>query len=183
MQKKITRPSAFRCLFRLGSVNCSHRNRHRICLIDTGVRTANKHAELQKTGCKLAYSTLILLTHGDFDHTGNAAYLRTAFGGKIAMHADDAGMVSGGDMFVNRKKPNIMIRMLLPVFFGLGSLERFTPDLLIEDGVNLSEYGIDARVISIPGHSKGSIGILTSGGDLFCGDLLVIRTSRLSPYR
>ena len=28
------------------------------------------------------------------------------------------------------------------------------------------------KVLHIPEHSKGSIGILTSGGDLFCGDLL-----------
>ncbi len=27
-------------------------------------------------------------------------------------------------------------------------------------------------MIWIPGHSKGSIGVLTASGDLFCGDLL-----------
>jgi glyoxylase-like metal-dependent hydrolase (beta-lactamase superfamily II) len=27
-------------------------------------------------------------------------------------------------------------------------------------------------VLHIPGHSKGSIGILTASGELFCGDLL-----------
>ena len=37
---------------------------------------------------------------------------------------------------------------------------------------DLSRYGSDAKVIHIPGHSKGSIGILTVGGDLICGDLL-----------
>ncbi|MCX6012824.1 MAG: hypothetical protein NTV30_05330 [Chloroflexi bacterium] len=35
----------------------------------------------------------------------------------------------------------------------------------------ISEYGFDAKVIYIPGHSKGSVGILTTGNDLFCGDL------------
>lgn len=28
------------------------------------------------------------------------------------------------------------------------------------------------RAIYIPGHSKGSIGVMTADGDLFCGDLL-----------
>jgi hydroxyacylglutathione hydrolase len=32
---------------------------------------------------------------------------------------------------------------------------------------------LDAKVLHIPGHSTGSIGILTAGGDLFCGDLFV----------
>ncbi|RLF33000.1 MAG: MBL fold metallo-hydrolase, partial [Thermoplasmata archaeon] len=44
-------------------------------------------------------------------------------------------------------------------------------DLYIDEGYDLSEYGLDAKVLHIPGHSKGSIGILTADGDLFCGDL------------
>jgi glyoxylase-like metal-dependent hydrolase (beta-lactamase superfamily II) len=36
----------------------------------------------------------------------------------------------------------------------------------------LSDCGFDAQVLALPGHSRGSIGILTAGGDLFCGDLL-----------
>ncbi len=113
-----------------------------------------------------------MLTHGDFDHSGNAAYLRQAFGAKIAMHRDDAGMGETGDMFVNRKQPNVLIRKLIPLFTGFGKAERFTPDLLLEEGDDLSPYGFDARVLSIPGHSKGSLGVLTAAGDLFCGDLL-----------
>ena len=62
--------------------------------------------------------------------------------------------------------------MIAPILFGFGKSERFKPDLYIEDGDDLSEYGFDAKVLHIPGHSKGSIGILTSGSDLFCGDLL-----------
>jgi hydroxyacylglutathione hydrolase len=50
--------------------------------------------------------------------------------------------------------------------------ERFTPDLHVDGGYDLSELGLDATVLYVPGHSKGSIGILTSTGDLFCGDLL-----------
>jgi hydroxyacylglutathione hydrolase len=49
--------------------------------------------------------------------------------------------------------------------------ETFTPDIHFQDGQSLSEYGIDAVVLHLPGHSKGSIGILTDEGDLFCGDL------------
>ncbi len=42
---------------------------------------------------------LIVLTHGDFDHTGNAVYLRQRLGAPIAIHAGDAGMPERGDMF------------------------------------------------------------------------------------
>jgi glyoxylase-like metal-dependent hydrolase (beta-lactamase superfamily II) len=143
-------------------------------LIDTGGSNSREELvrELDRFGCKPGLLNLIVLTHGDFDHTGNAAYLRLAFGGKIAMGADDVGMAERGDMFVNRKRPNILIQRLIPVFSGFGRSERFTPDLFFAEGDDLSAYGIDARVVSIPGHSQGSIGILTASADLFCGDLL-----------
>lgn len=143
-------------------------------LIDTG-GSKNRKAilrELESVGCRPGSLKLIVLTHGDFDHTGNAAFLRKTLGGKIAMHHDDLRMVEQGDMFANRKKPNILIRKLLPRFSGFGKSERFTPDFIIKDDDDLNEYGVDARVISIPGHSRGSIGIMTAGGVLFCGDLL-----------
>ena len=162
--------------FRMGNVNC-----YLIgvgtgyILIDSGGSNSRKELVrvLENAGCQPGLLGLIILTHGDFDHTGNAAYLRRAFGCKIAMHPDDAGMAECGDMFVNRNKPNIIIRNLLPVFSGFGKSERFEPDLLVHDGDDLSRYGFNARIISIPGHSKGSIGILTADADFFCGDLLV----------
>jgi glyoxylase-like metal-dependent hydrolase (beta-lactamase superfamily II) len=169
--------------FRMGEVNCYLiETGDGYVLIDTGSSNSRQELveELEMAGCKPGFLNLILLTHGDFDHIGNAAYLRETYGGKIAMHPDDAGMAERGDMFVNRKQPNLLIRRLLPLFTGFGRAERFSPDFLVEDGDDLSEYGIEARVVSIPGHSKGSIGILMAGTDLstgsgpvlFCGDLL-----------
>ena len=55
----------------------------------------------------------------------------------------------------------------------LAGFEKFEPDYYVDEGFDLSEYGFDARVLHIPGHSRGSIGILTSSGDLFCGDIMV----------
>jgi len=162
--------------YKLGSVNCYLIETDTgYVLIDTG--SSNKRTDLEKelisAGCKRGSLKLIVITHGDFDHTGNAAYLRRKFGTKIAVHYDDSGMVERGDMFWNRKKGNILIRMIAPILFGFGKSARFKPDLYIEDGYDLSGYGFDAKVLHIPGHSKGSIGILTAAGDLFCGDLLI----------
>jgi hydroxyacylglutathione hydrolase len=142
-------------------------------LIDTGSSSARKQLlkELANAGCIPGSLRLVLLTHGDFDHTGNAAFLRSSFGVKLAMHRADSGMGESGDMFENRKKPNVLIRSLIPLFTGFGRDEQFSPDLLLDDGYDLSPLGLDARVLSLPGHSKGSIGVLTAEGDLFCGDL------------
>jgi glyoxylase-like metal-dependent hydrolase (beta-lactamase superfamily II) len=160
--------------FKMGSVNCYLvETNGGYMLIDTAGSNARRQlaAELGRAGCKPGDLTLIVLTHGDFDHIGNAAHLRDTYGAKIAMHKDDSGMAERGDMFWNRKSANALIKMLAPILFRFGAANRFSPDITIQDGTALGEYGFDATVLSIPGHSKGSIGILTAGGDLFCGDL------------
>jgi hydroxyacylglutathione hydrolase len=161
--------------YRLGSVNSYLiETETGYVLIDTGAsnQRTGLEKELESAGCKPGTLKLIVLTHGDFDHSGNAAYLRKQLGAPIAMHPDDSGMAERGDMFWNRKRANRLLRMLSPVLFRFGKSERFTPDVYVEDGTSLCEYGFDAQVLAIPGHSRGSIGILTAECDLFCGDLL-----------
>ena len=157
------------------SVNCYLvRTGDGFILIDTG-RTNKRgtiEKELESAGCQPGNLMLIILTHGDFDHCGNAAYLRKKFGAQIAMHKDDSGMVERGDMLWNRNKQNNLIRIIFKLFFKLSKSDRFKPDLYIDEGYDFSGYGFDAKVLDIPGHSQGSIGILTASGDLFCGDLL-----------
>lgn len=157
------------------SVNCYLvKNGGSFFLIDTatsGQRSAVA-AALDRAGCRAGDLKLIVLTHGDFDHCGSAAYLRREFGGLIAMHADDAGMVERGDMLWNRKTPPLPVKALMGLLFRLDEADHFTPNFYIKEGDDFSPYGFDARVIELPGHSKGNIGLLTADGDLFCGDLL-----------
>jgi glyoxylase-like metal-dependent hydrolase (beta-lactamase superfamily II) len=160
--------------FKVGHVNCYLiRTGDSNILIDTGVsgqRGALENA-LEGAGCRPGDLKLIVITHGDFDHTGNAAHLRQKYAAKIGMHPDDWGMAERGDMFWNRKSGKGLFKLIASAFFRLRESDRFTPDVALEEGFDLREYGLDARVLSIPGHSQGSIGILTSDGDLFCGDL------------
>jgi len=48
----------------------------------------------------------------------------------------------------------------------------FEPNLYLEDGQSLQEFGLDATVIHTPGHTQGSIAILTAAGGLIAGDTL-----------
>ncbi len=143
-------------------------------LVDTGIaaRRAELEQALEAAGCMPGNLKLIVITHGDFDHIGNAAHLRGKFGGQIAMHHDDAGMAEQGDMFWQRKSGSRLMRSLARLLVRLEEANRFKPDLLLEDGQDLFDLGWNAHVISLPGHSQGSIGVLTSQGELFCGDLL-----------
>jgi glyoxylase-like metal-dependent hydrolase (beta-lactamase superfamily II) len=162
-----------------GGVNCFLLRSDTSCLlIDTGF--PEKHAMIEgalaDAGCQPDHLKLIVLTHGDVDHAGNAAYLREKYGAPIAIHPDDAGMIESGDMTWNRKpKPDKVAFMfkLLSSFARTPQLEGFAADIILNEGDTLTEYGLEAEIIHLPGHSRGSIGILTGEGDLFCGDLLM----------
>ncbi len=113
-----------------------------------------------------------MVSPGHLDHNGNTAYLREKYGARIAVHAGDSMLTESGDMFSGVKSFTVaIIRVFLP-FIGMSRYDSFIPDITLEDGYDLSEYGFDASVVHFPGHSKGSIGVLTADGDLFCGDLL-----------
>ena len=142
-------------------------------LIDSGFSSMRRYLEkeIEDTGCSPGNLSLIVLTHGDFDHSGNAAFLRRKFNTKIAMHPSDSGIVEHGDMFWGRKKVNFLIRLVTNTVLGLNKSDRFIPDFHIQEGYDFSAHGFQATALHLPGHSKGSMGILTGDGHLFCGDL------------
>jgi len=142
-------------------------------LIDTGIKKKREQLEqgLLRAGCRPGDLRLIIITHGHVDHVGNAAYLRDKYGARIAMHGGDSAMVESGDMFIDTGGAMVGLVGALMKLLGLSDYERFTPDVILEDGQDLSAYGLDATVIHTPGHSEGSICICTVEGGLFCGDL------------
>jgi glyoxylase-like metal-dependent hydrolase (beta-lactamase superfamily II) len=148
-------------------------------LVDTGMRSHRGalDKQLADAGCTRGTLKLIALTHGDFDHIGNAAYLRRTFGAPIALHPGDVVMGSAGDMFSGRKTPGWVTRTVLPLLARLPERDRFEPDVLLEEGADLAEYGLpESRVLLLRGHSSGSIALLLGDGSLFCGDVLENRS-------
>ncbi len=157
------------------------RTEHGFFLIDTGFMNARRRLEvsLEHLCSHPGDLKLIILTHGDFDHSGNAAYLRGKYNAPIAMHRQDAGMLENGDMFWNRKIKSPLFKKIAPLFIRFNEKDEATPDIFLEDGASLAQYGWDAIVLNTPGHSSGSICLFTPSGDLVCGDLLT--SSRGSP--
>ena len=146
-------------------------------LIDTGLPMlwGKLESELKASGCVPGNLKLVIITHGDPDHIGNCAKLQKQYTCKIAMHKDDVRMAEEG-VSPKRKVRTLRakIRVLKRKLKGTHiEIEKFKPDLFLHEGQNLNEYGLNASVIHIPGHTKGSIGILTSERDLFAGDIMI----------
>ncbi len=167
----------------LGFVNCYlFETEQGYVLVDTGMGNQRSRlaGALEEAGCKPGNLQLVLITHADADHIGSAEYLREAYGAKIAMHPLEAAAVAPGGGGTTNRKPRM--DKVSPLFRLMLSLERLVPGLMrapqldpdfsVDEGFDLSPYGLDARVVHIPGHSSGSIGVLTAEGDLVCGDLL-----------
>jgi hydroxyacylglutathione hydrolase len=166
----------------LGFVNCYIvKTDSGFILIDTGMPFHRKQIEkaLDDAGCTPENLRLIVITHGDIDHTGNCAYLRDKYRTKTAMHHDDSFMVENGDMSAKRKVKSFIMKFMHKFMARskrfksvIENFEKFKPDVLLSEGQSLKDFGFDATVLHIPGHTKGSIGILTAENDLFAGDTI-----------
>jgi glyoxylase-like metal-dependent hydrolase (beta-lactamase superfamily II) len=142
-------------------------------LVDAGVPSSwdRLKAALDAAGCTPGRLSLVLLTHGDMDHVGCARRLREEYGAPVAVHPGDRGMVESGED-QNRRGSNLAIRMAMRFRPHRRDPDApyLSPDVLLEDGQSLAAYGWDARVVHCPGHTVGSVAILTSSGDLIVGD-------------
>jgi len=156
-------------------------------LIDTGLAMHwdKLESELMSAGCLPDNLKLVILTHGDMDHAGNCARLQSEIKCRIALHKDDSLMVEKGQIPERRARTvSAKLFLLIRKLFGKKiKSAKFKPDIYLTDWQELNEYGFNARVVHIPGHTKGSIGILTDNGNFFAGDTFInIRKPEIATY-
>lgn len=113
--------------------------------------------------------SLIVLTHVHRDHVGAAAALRAAFDAPIAIPRAGLAAARGGrDRYGRPTGPfGHFISAAFPRSFA--PLE---PDVLLDDGRTLDEFGVAATVIHTHGHTDHCMSVITDAGDAVVGDLL-----------
>lgn len=118
---------------------------------------------------------LILVSHGHLDHYGSAAEIKKWCGAPVAAYPGEPEFSQDRR---NALPPAQTLRgslirwfyLLLPPLARVAPLEA---DLFLDNGADLAPYGVDAQIVFLPGHSPGSLGVLTAERDLFVGDLFV----------
>lgn len=147
-------------------------------LIDTGVHRFGYlfHKYLKSAGIQFIDIKAIILTHTHFDHTGNLVELHKLSGAKVIVHKNEYLNLKDGFIRIPAGvTPMTRIisgfgRLIIPRFT---SPPPFTADRVTAEEFDLSvEFGIDAKIIPTPGHTKGSQSVLL-GNSLISGDTFI----------
>lgn len=154
-------------------------------LVDSGIRGSEERIAqaAERAGIRPERDlALIVLTHGHTDHMGGAAALRERWHVPVAMHRLDADPAQRG---VNPPLRAARAAGHLVALAARAAARRpapaFNADLLVEGDTELRCMGLEARILATPGHTAGSITVLTDGGDALIGDLVIghmLRTGR-----
>lgn len=139
-------------------------------LIDTGFICMQKKLKKWLDNYNIK---LIILTHSHIDHTWNASYLQKLYNCEIAMSGKDPINNEKMKSYAS-KKNHILWTKLMNYGMKKIKVKKFRVDKYLKNGDVINKYGLDLEIISLPGHTKGSIGIKYKEY-LFCGDALVNR--------
>lgn len=158
---------------RCGSGNCYLvSNGGDAVLVDTARK---KHRNKILRACRPFRVRLIVLTHGHIDHIQNAAFLSRELHAPVALSERDMDLLRN-NLAQPLKAETLSGRLVLAVSAALlrsMDFEPFVPDVLLSDGDVLDEYGISARIVSVPGHTDGSVAVDVAERHLFVGDALM----------
>jgi glyoxylase-like metal-dependent hydrolase (beta-lactamase superfamily II) len=88
----------------------------------------------------------------------------------VAVHPKDAFMLQQG---INGEIKPINFEARIVAAIVPNSFEPSEPDILIEKEMDLNDFGVDARVVFTPGHTKGSVSVLCGNNEAIIGDLMM----------
>jgi glyoxylase-like metal-dependent hydrolase (beta-lactamase superfamily II) len=162
--------------FKLGINRCYVVKQHGAIMIDAGPpKNAGKLQKmLLRKGIDPEEISLIILTHGDFDHIGSAGDIREMTGAKVAIHRNDLEKLEKG---IFNWPPGttpwgrFSHRMFRPMLKTMAVPETKADMVIGDDDFPLEEYGIDGRIVYTPGHTSGHLSVVLNDGNAFVGCL------------
>ena len=118
---------------------------------------------------------LILLTHAHVDHVWNVSYIKKLYNCKVAISDLD---VKNIDNSIIKSKPSNKYHKSFTKLMNYGMRKFVSPyfkiDYVLHDNDLIDKFGLKIKVVSLPGHTDGSVGYLYDD-NIFCGDVLVNR--------
>jgi hydroxyacylglutathione hydrolase len=160
----------------MGICNCYLIKEDGLVLVDAGPpnHAGKLRQKLQPLSIEPTDITLMLLTHGHYDHIGSASGVKALTGCKVAISHREKEWV---EQALRPLPPGIgvwgislaalMRIMTLFVKFPASSVDIELGD----EEFPLHPFGVNGKVLHTPGHSSGSMSLLLDTGEAFVGDL------------
>ncbi len=126
-------------------------------VIDPGGNSDTINRAIDETGLDIK---VIVLTHGHSDHIAALRDVQDKTGAEVAIHIEDADFLEGGGSYSSQ--------------FGISYRTPHPPERLLREGDTIEVGGMSLKVIHTPGHTPGSISLLTDFG-VFTGDTIFRR--------
>ena len=159
--------------------NCTYveTKNHKI-LIDIGTSSLYVEKSLKSIGVEPSNIDIVLITHAHVDHIWNVAYLKKLYNCEIAIGKLDVENINNREISSTPSNNRHKYWTKL-MHFGMKKFipKAFDIDYELEDKQIIKKYGLKLKIVSLPGHTVGSIGIVYKDY-LFCGDALVNRKIR-----
>jgi glyoxylase-like metal-dependent hydrolase (beta-lactamase superfamily II) len=152
-------------------------NKNNFLLIDTGYKGSRFviNRSLKKLKVNPSEIRYIILTHTHFDHSYNTEYFRRITGAKIIVHKTEADCLINGLTRIPfgtntfSKVSSFLGKNVFPI---IKKIPKSSPDIIIENELEISIAGLSVKIISTPGHSVGSLSIIVNNEFAFVGDTL-----------
>jgi hydroxyacylglutathione hydrolase len=146
-------------------------------IIDTGVRGYSNHFKIQlkQFNLKPTDIKLIILTHTHYDHTGNLKALAELTSAPVLVHKNEFENLKNGFIQIPHGQGNysrLISKVGRIVYPKYASPKSFVANLINENEFELTEFGIEGKIISTPGHTEGSQSVLL-GKILISGDTFI----------
>ena len=141
-------------------------------LFDTA---SGKNLQQVKDECSKYNMKLIVLSHPHFDHAENAEELSKHYRIPVAYNEKDDNIFDDYNSQPLKSYGIVGFVVLKLSLKVLAKTKVARPEnrLFVKEGDTLKDYGFpDIKVVELPGHSMGSIGLLVSDDVILVGDAL-----------
>lgn len=134
-----------------------------------------KYRDKILSACRKVNIKLIILTHTHMDHCQNAAFISEELDAPIAICKADEELIKNNMLqpLYAKTLAGKLVLLFSEKSFQHEEIPTFTPKIYLQDGDTLDDFGINAKIIGLQGHTNGSIGIDLGSEGVFVGDALM----------
>ncbi len=112
---------------------------------------------------------LIIINHAHFDHTGALKTIQELTKAQVLVHENEKEFIAKG-ISAEVRPLTFLTKLMVPTMpKSWAQTDPVEPDIVIQDEYSLIDFGIKAKVIHTPGHTPGTVAVITEDGDALIG--------------